>query len=459
MNFPRKHLSASLLVVLATGVPVVAQTVISSDNTVLKQIIIFGRHSVRAPTVSPAQYAALSPRPYPDFGVSTGYLTAHGQQAAVLLGAYFHDYLIAEGLLAGNSSDLAISYFRANSIQRSNITAEMFGERLIPGITIPVHSYALGTPDPVFDPISANVVNIDAARAANEVQQIFNSGTALDSAYSAEFSLVRSVLFNYPNGTEPPPAAPPGVIDATALPIPLTPLTTGLAFGNVVDLGGLTDTEGAVNPFIMEYANGMALSDVAWGELPADGLSQELRLTVLDQNIAMKSPYLDQVQSSNTAAHVLRSMKQAVIGQTVPGAFSDPTDKVLVVISSDEFGEGLAGLLNLHWQLADYQQDFCPPGGALVFEVRQSLDTGEYLVRVYFTAQSLDQLRNLTKLSLAAPPETTHLFIPRGSKPGMSFDVKFETFQTILNNAIGIQYLQNPARESPPGILTGVPLQ
>lgn len=450
---------ASLLVALATAPLSAAQTV-TNDNTVLKQIIVYGRHSVRAPTASPAQYALLSPRPYPDFGVSTGYLTVHGQQAEVQLGTYFHDYLMAEGLLTGDgASDLANSYFRANSIQRSNITAQMFGEGLIPGVTIPVHSYALGTPDPVFDPISANVVSVDATRAANEVQRIYNSGATLAAAYSAEFSLARSVLFNYPNGTEPPPAAPPGVIDAAAQPIPLTALTSGLATGIVVDLGGLNDTEGAVDPFVMEYANGMALSDVAWGELTVDGLSQELRLAVLDQTVAMKPPYLDQVQSSNSAAHVLRSMKQAVIGQAVPGAFSDPADKILVVISSDAYLEGLAGLLNLHWQLPDYQPDFVPPGGALVFEVRQSLDTGEYLVRVYFTAQSLDQLRNLTPLSLAAPPETTQVLIPGGSKPGASFDVKFEKFQKILSDAIGNQYVQDPASESPPTVLTNVPLQ
>lgn len=450
---------AGLLVGLAIPWPGAAQTV-TNDNTVLKQIIIYGRHSVRAPTASPAQYALLSPRPYPDFGVSTGYLTVHGQQAEVQLGTYFHDYLVAEGLLTGNgSSDLANSYFRANSIQRSNITAQMFGQGLIPGVTIPVHSYNLGTPDPVFDPISANVVSVDATRAASEVQQIYNSGTALSAAYSSEFSLARSVIFNYPNGTEPPPAAPPGVLDAAVQPIPLTASTSGLATGLVVDLGGLTDTEGALDPFVMEYADGMALSDVAWGSLSVDALSQTLRLAVLDQTIAMKPPYLDQVQSSNGAAHVLRSMKQAVISQAIPGAFSQPSDNVLVVISSDAYIEGLAGLLDLHWQLPGYQPDFVPPGGALVFEVRQSLDTGEFLVRVYFTAQSLDQLRNLTPLSLETPPETTQLLVPGGSKPGRSFDVPFATFQKLMNDAIGIPYVQNPARETPPGPLTGVPLQ
>ncbi len=195
-----------ILLAIAISAPVVAQTIQSNDNTVLKQIIVFGRHGVRAPTATPAQYAQVSPRPYPNFGVSTGYLTVHGQQAEVLLGAYFRNYLQTEGLLTGNATaDLDATYFRANSIQRSNVTAAMFGQGLFPGATIPVHSYALGAPDPVFDPILAQVANVDPARAALEAQQVYGGGNALASAYSAEFSLVRSVLYNYQNGTEPPP--------------------------------------------------------------------------------------------------------------------------------------------------------------------------------------------------------------------------------------------------------------
>lgn len=448
-----------LLLSLAIGAPVSAQTV-TNDNTILKQIIVFGRHSVRSSVVSPAQYATLSPRPYPDFGVPVGYLTVQGQQAAVLMGTYFQQYLLAEGLLTGDAAtDLGQSYFRANSIQRSNLTATMFGEGLIPGATIPVHSYPLGQTDPVFDPITAGVATVDANRAANEAQEVYNSGTALASAYSAELSLIRSVLYNYQNGVQPPPAAPPGITDPTAQPIPLSAVATGVATGNVVNIGGLGLTEAAADPFIMEYADGLPLAEVAWGQLSPDMLSQVTRITTLEQGIDYRTPYVNQVQSSNAAAHVLRSMRQAVLGEAVSGAFSGPAAKVLVAISSDTYVTGLAGLLQAHWQLPGYQHDFCAPGGALVFELRQSKVTGEFLVRVFYTAQSLDQLRNLTPLSLAAPPETAQLQIPGGSKPGASLDVEFATFQKLLENAIGPRYVQDPSTEVPPGVLTGVPMQ
>lgn len=448
-----------LFIALAIAAQIPAQTV-TNDDTILKQIIIFGRHGVRASTVPPALYATLSARPSPDFGVPTGYLTVHGQQAAVLLGSYFRDYLLAEGILTGNAAtDLGRTYFRANSIQRSNITAAMFGNGLIPGVTIQVHSYPLDQTDPVFDPISTGVAAVDANRAADEVRRVYNSGAALASAYSAEFSLIRSVVLNYQNGMQPPPAAPSGVTDITAQPIPLEAVTTGVQTGKVVNLGAITLADLAADPFIMEYADGMPLASVGWGQLSTDTLSQQSRMTTLSQRIGFRTPYLAQVQSSNAAAHILRSMRQAVLGQPVAGAFSGPASQVFVVISSDDYVTGVAALLQVHWQLPGYQPDFCAPGGALVFELRQSIVTGEYLVRLFYTAQSLDQLRNLTPLSLRAPPQTIQLLIPGGSRPGASLDVAFKSFQQLLHKAIGWEYVQNPSDEAPPAVLTGVPMQ
>jgi hypothetical protein len=113
----------------------------------------------------------------------------------------------------------------------------------------------------------------------------------------------------------------------------------------------------------------------------------------------------------------------------------------------------LAGLLGAHWLLPGYQPDFCPPGGTLVFELRQVRATGEYLVRVFYTAQTFDQLRNLTTLSLAEPPATMQLLIPGCSSPATNLDVSFISFSNLLNAAIGLEYVQPFDLETPPGVL------
>ncbi len=431
----------------------------AADPTVLKQIIIFGRHSVRSATVPDTTLLTLASRTYPPFEVQTGYLTPHGAQAEILLGIYFRNYLLAEGLLTGvDQVDAQQSYFRANSIQRSNITAASLATGLLPAATVPVYSYPLGQTDPVFDPIAAGVAVTDTARAAQEVSGIYN-GAALPAALNGEYSLIRSILFNYPNGTQPLPATPGNLVDGTTMSIPLTASTNPPATGGIINLGGLSTVSAAIDPFVMQYADGMALQNVAWGQLSLNDLSQQTRIVSAVFNLELNSPYLNQLQSSNSAAHILRSMEQTVNGSAVPGAFSAPGTKLLGVISSDGYVYSLASLLRMHWMLPGYQQDFAAPGGALVFELRQVRSTGEYIVRVYYTAQTFDQLRNLTPLTAAAPPATMQLLIPGGDQADTSLDVSYRKFKELMTEAINLYYVQDPAAEMPPGPLTGVPLK
>jgi 4-phytase / acid phosphatase len=464
---------ASLLIALAIEAPVLAQTIRAADDgTVLKQIIIFGRHGIRAPTSPPAGTNGLnqfSANPYPDFvddgsGVVTpGNLTLRGKLAAGLLGSYFGQYLRHEGLLTGNTSSNV--YFRANSIERSYMTAAKFGAGLLPGATIPIHTYQPPCPDPAFDPLLAGVgaTPVDPVRALTEIQGVFGNGASLASAYSGEFSLISNAL--YPPGTQPTNSFPQqGSVDPTTLPIAFAVgapiISTQLcwigtnAAGGVIDMGGFNATVTAADPFVMQYADNFPTNQVAWGRLTLDAISQQTRINTLQIDISMRQPYLGRVQSSSAASHVLRSMIQATSGVSLAGAFGDAQSQVLVVVSSDYYVAGLAGLLDAHWWLPGYQPDFCAPGGALVFELRQVTATQDYLVRVFYTAQTFDQLRNLTTLSLTNPPATMQLLIPGGGNLATNLDVSFTTFTNLLNQAIGLEYVQQPFdQEIPPGVL------
>ncbi|MFZ2447247.1 MAG: histidine-type phosphatase [Syntrophobacteraceae bacterium] len=440
--------------------PVPAQTIKDAgDDTTLKQIIIFGRHGVRAPTMDFSKLPfSVSVDPYPPFPVPTGYLTPHGYQAELLLGAYFRDYLLQEGLLTGKPrTDAANSYFRANSIQRSNMTATALWAALFPGKVPQVHSFDLGVPDAVFDPIAAEVVTVDTDRAVREVRGIFNNGHAVKTAYSGEYSVIRGALFDAPIGTRTPPDTVKPLLDPTTLPITLTANKQNVRTGSVIDIGGLSLTNDAADPFVMQYTAGLPLDQVAWGRLTLDQISQQTRTVNLVFSIELLTPYLNRLQSSNAASHVLRTMEQAVSGRYIGGSFGNANSKAVVVISSDGYVAGLAGLLKVHWQLRGYQPDFCAPGGALVFELRQSNKTGEYLVRIFYTAQTFKQLRNLTPLTLDNPPATMQLMVPGGSDSGTSLDVEFSAFRQLMQQAIGSEYVQDPSQEVLPPVLHGVP--
>jgi 4-phytase/acid phosphatase len=451
-----KAILAGLLLAAAMEVPLLAQTTNAvDDGTVLKQIIIFGRHSIRTPTSAYDKLNLSSADSFPVFvGVPTGYLTPNGRQAAALMGSYFHDYLAHEGVLTGDTNtDLAHSYFRANTIERSYLTAVKFGAGLIPGGSIPVHTFAAGTPDLVFDPLLKGVATVDPARALAEIQGVFGSGTDLASAYSGELSLISKVL--YPPGTQPTSGATQGAVDPTTQPFLFTtnaPLPSYLPpyfTGGVIAMGGLDATVSAVDPFVMQYADGFPTNEVGWGRLTLDQLSQETRMVNLQFSICLRSPYLARVQSSSAASHILRSMLQVTGGAPLDGALGTPQSQVLVIVSSDAYVAGLAGLLDIHWLLPGYQPDFCAPGGALVFELRQVNATGQYLVRAFYTAQTFDQLRHLTPLTLDAPPATVQLLIPGGNST-TNLDVDFTTFTNLMNAAIGLEYVQPFAEEVQP---------
>jgi 4-phytase/acid phosphatase len=215
----------------------------------------------------------------------------------------------------------------------------------------------------------------------------------------------------------------------------------------------------------MEYTDGLPLNQVAWGQLSLQGLSQQTRIITLLFDIENKPLYLDQLQFSNALSHILRTMEQAVADNgdgesfaTLPGAFGNRESKLLVINSSDAYVAGVAGLLNAHWVLPGYQPDYCAPGGSLVFELRRS-ESGEDFVRVFYTAQTFDQLRNLTPLTLDQPPATMQLFVPGGSKSRADLDIDFETFEWLARKAIDEKFVQDPDSEVPPDVLTGVPLR
>jgi len=86
------------------------------------------------------------------------------------------------------------------------------------------------------------------------------------------------------------------------------------------------------------------------------------------------------------------------------------------------------------------QPDVAALGGAIVFELRQSQRTGEFIVRVAYITQTMDQLRNRTPLTLNAPPANVPVFIPGCSVDNATFDCPLSTFVRITQHEIDPRY-------------------
>ena len=409
-----------------------------ADDTQLKQVIVFGRHSVRAPIAPNSSLDVFAAQPFPVFSVPTGYLTINGAALEKNLGGYYRLWLTNEGLLSGNDpADANRAYFRANVIQRTIATAQSFAAGVLPGANVYVNYLGSTASDPLFDPVGAGVARLDPQKAVAAVQGRFGGNLeSLASAYAPELALLRSTLFGYSASANPVPAIPTGKIDVTAIPFAAS---VGGNTGWPVYPGGLASVLLAADPFVMEYADGLPLSDVGWGQLNAGGVSQLLRLYSLGIEMGNRTPYLDTVQSSNLASHVVRSMVQASTGNTMAGTLGTPSTKMIVLIGSDTHLSGLAGLFDLQWLVPGYQPNYCAPGGALVLELRQSKGTGEFVVRASYIAQTLDQLRNRTPLTLATPPAKAPVFIPGCSSRNATFDCPLAKFVQIARVAVDPQ--------------------
>ena len=424
------HLAVLGALAMARGGVLAAQT---ADNTQLKQVIILGRHAVRTPNAPNSVLNNFSVLPYPTFPASgLSVITPNGQTNEAILGGYFRLWLTQEKLLTGNDAvDNAFFYLRADGAPLLVDTARAFGAGLLPAASVSVNSTS--STDPLFHPVDAGVAQLNEKMAVAAVNgRLGGNAQALATTYAAELALLRSVLFDYPAGTTPPPATPANKVDVTAAPITVTAGSSALP----VTLGGLLTIDTALDPFIMEYADGLAPSDVAWGELNAGGISQVFRLYDRTIDLEYRTPYLAHVQSSNLASHIVRTLLQAATGNSMTGALGTPSDKMVGLIASNFNIAGLAGLLNLDWLVPGYQADVAAPGGALVFELRQSLTTGEFVVRAVYITQTMDQLRNRTPLTLAAPPAVAPVFIPGCSAHNSTFDCALEHFVTAVGRAV-----------------------
>jgi 4-phytase/acid phosphatase len=403
------------------------------DTTVLKQVIIFGRHAVRTPNSPNSVLNNFSVLPYPTFPVSgLSVITPNGQTNETLLGAYFRLWLTQEKLLTGDdAADNAFVYLRADGAPLLIDTARAFAAGLLPAAPAQVNSTS--SPDPLFHPVDAGVAHLNTNAAVAAVNgRLGGNPQALATAYAAELALLRSALFNYPAGATPAPPTPAGKLDVTAAPFTVSAGSTALP----ANLGGLMTIDMALDPLLMEYADGLPSSDVAWGGLNAGGISQVFRLYDRTLDLEYRTPYLAGVQSSNLASHINRTLLQAATGNNMSGALGTRSDKVIGLIASNFNIAGLAGLLNLDWLVPGYQADVAAPGGALVFELRQSLATGEFIIRTVYVTQTMDQLRTRAPLTLAAPPAVVPVFVPGCSTHNATFDCPLEHFVKMVDRVV-----------------------
>ncbi len=419
-NMPKKTVGwFTLLWVLLPAIVVVAQRPISKGPE-LQFIAVMSRHGVRSPLASNEQLNAYSAQPWPAWDVPIGYLTKQGQTLMKLMGAYDREYLLSKGLLsAAGCVDAEHFYFWADAIQRDIDSGQAIAQGMLPGCSLAVHSVPKGL-DPLFSPVAAGIGRPDPGLAVAAISgRIGDHPEELTKTYRAGLEAMQEVL------------GKPSTRSLLDIPATLQPTAT------LAQIGGPLNMAAAIaENFVLEYTNGMKDADVGWGRANKNNIRSMLLLQEAYNDLLLRTPYLARVNGSNLLSHMVKSMEQAAKGKAVQGSLGKVGDKGLFVLGHDSDMSYFGGILGISWLLPDYQPNSRPPGAALVFELWKDVSTGKETVQAYIISQSLDQMRNVTPLSLQAPPERAPIFIPGCSVSAADYPCDWETFERLAERSI-----------------------
>jgi 4-phytase/acid phosphatase len=346
-------------------------------------------------------------------------------------GSYDRELFAQQGLLAPQGcSDADRVTILADSDQRTRETGKALAAGLMPGCSVEVHALAEGTADALFHPLEAGTVHADPLIATAAIAgRIGNHPEALAEAYRSQLNVLEEAL----QGSD----ATPATGNEVTRKLSLFDIPSSLAPGKGDHLADLRSPLGTAatmaENLLLEYAEGMP--DVGWGRVDLKKLRELMDLHTASADIERRTPYIARAQAAGMLDRILNSMQQAITQKPIAGSLTKPSDRLLILVGHDTNLANVAGTLNLNW-LIDGRRDDTPPGGALIFEVWQK-PSAEFSIRAYYTAQTLDQMRNATPLTLAAPPERVPVFVPGCSHADQS--CSWTQFESTVRAAIAPQ--------------------
>ncbi|WP_312046665.1 histidine-type phosphatase [Erwinia sp.] len=365
-------------------------------NYILEKVVEVSRHGVRPP--SPDNRRAIengSARRWPAWQAEDGNLTGHGYTAAWLKGRYESDYYRQAGLLTKGCPGKQDFYLVASPLQRTRATAQALAEAAFPGCGITAHSKA--TYDPLFQLPADKVSKAQAARHYQEALRAMGG-----SLSAAQRRLEPSI-----NALKEAVCDPAQPCPAFSQPWQLAVWSNG-----TVGIQGLDTLAAMAETLRLEWSENKPLDEIAFGKVRKQAeLAALLPLLSAKYDYTNDLPGLARQGASRLMSQIAGALRAGTEGSSAEHAVDAPPDvRWLLYVAHDINIAWLRTMLDFNWQQADYPHGNIPPGSSLVFE--RWRDKDEHFIRIYFQAQSLDQLRELTPLDGQHPPLLTELTFP-----------------------------------------------
>ena len=161
------------------------------DRYTLEEAVVLSRHNLRSPfSGQGSALSRITPHKWFSWTSSPGELSRKGAVLESLMGRFFGDWMVAEGLFDKNAMPVEGQVrFYANSVQRTVATARFFAAAFLPIANIIVeHPYKVGTMDPVFTPAISRDDTLFVSTVTADIRELCSKPVA------AQLEVLQQVL-------------------------------------------------------------------------------------------------------------------------------------------------------------------------------------------------------------------------------------------------------------------------
>lgn len=367
----------------------------SDSDYKLKRIVIFSRHSIRAPLENNiSKMKTITPHKWIDWSANPGELTEHGGVVETIFGQYFKSALEKIGFIPQNwVPEKDEVRFRANSLQRTIATARYFASGFLPCADIRVeHHNPIGEMDPEINPTLHFTGEEYCKQAKDYIAKhlgIKEQKEIYDRIRDG-LRVLESVL-DYQDSELAKETA------SEHFPAEKIDMSVTKESG-VTASGDISLEVAAVDALSLQYLEGGESRLTAFGHTLTEKDAEELNKIIDTFYDAINAPY---ELAINTAHPVLIYLRDELLNNVRKFSFTCGHDSNLVPITS--------ALRIEPYKLENVVgSNTVPIGSKLVFCVYDGPDGKEY-AKLRMIYMSADQIRDRAQITVSDPPMTTEL--------------------------------------------------
>jgi len=428
---------ACLALVLCLALAVPAAPVQAQADEPLAKVVIVMRDGTSVPVASATELSNWAAQPWPAWGQPPGTLTPRGTRSVAELGKHYRQFVAEAGLVAAaGCPPVGSAFVYADRTERTQATARAFVEGYGAGCGIAVRARDGGAdrrPDPLFHPLEAGMCRLDPLVAqARVLERAHGDLNRTTRDLKAPFEILQTAL----DCCKPALCTAFGRGESCRLadlPTAMSPLPDG---AGIEMIGALAIGAAASTALVDQYLSGMAPADVGWGRVTVAQLRDAARLATEQRDLLQRTPYLARKRGSA----LMHKVAAAVTSSRMLGfGVIDPAVReasLVVFVGHENNLWNLASLMDVSWLQAGFQRNQVPPGGGLVFEVRENVKDKKLRVYTSFVAQNVDQVRNATPLAGEVLPARTVLRLPGCASTAPGFPCTIEEFAVAMRNNI-----------------------